>query len=110
MTEVSAWRARGYWTLAAVVVPLVNPVVLALAVYRGDDNPGRPWLPVLLLIAVANFVVLRLVGGRVWRQPEMRRWRAAFGAGLAIALSFVYGALELYALIWISCSGGGCFN
>jgi hypothetical protein len=109
MTEVSVWRARGYWALATVVLPLVNPVVLAFALNLGDDN-GRPWIPIVLLICVGNAVPLRLLGGRLWKKPEMRRWRVALAVGLAIALSVVYGALELYAVIWIGCHNGGCFN
>jgi cation transport ATPase len=109
MSEVSTWRARAYWALATVLLPLVNPVAFAFGLNLGNDD-GQPWIPVVLLIAVVNAALLRLAGGRLWKRPETRRWRVALAVGLAIALSVVYGALELYALIWISCHHGGCFN
>jgi hypothetical protein len=109
MTAVSVWRARGYWALATVLLPLVNPVLYWYALFLGDSD-GFEGLPVLFLLALGNAALLRMIAGRLWRKPEMRRWRVALGVGLALALSVVYGIGELYALLVITCPESGCFN
>jgi cation transport ATPase len=110
MNEVSVWRARGYWALATVLLPLVNPPLVVYPVVFSDQEGFAPWVPVILLAVAANWALLRFVAGRLWRRPEMRRWRVATGVGLAFVLSFAYGFAELYALLVISCPESGCFD
>jgi hypothetical protein len=110
MTAASVWRARGYWTLAIVLLPIVNPPLLVTSLYFEDGNGSVPWIPVALCILLLNWMVLWLVAQRTWTQREARRWRVAAGVVAATALSFVFGALELYAFLALSCSHGGCWD
>lgn len=111
MTAVTKWRALGYWAVAGVLLPLVNPPLLlwAAALLGGDDG-FAPWIPVALCICVANWLALWLMAKRTWRNAYARRWRVAGGVASAVVLSFLFGFAELYAVLVLSCPDGGCFS
>jgi hypothetical protein len=110
MTAAGKWRVRGYWTVAAVLLPLVNPPLLWTGALLIDDTGAGPWIPVALCICLANWLLLRLIAERTWRERDARRWRVAGGVASAVALSFPFGFAELYAVFVLSCPSGGCWN
>jgi hypothetical protein len=111
MTAVGKWRARGYWTVAGVLLPLVNPpLVLWITVLLGDDTDAAPWIPVALCIALGNWLVLRLIAGRLWPSRGARGRRVPWGVMVAVALSFAFGYAELIAALLIACPDAGCWN
>lgn len=99
MTEGSVWGARGYWALAAVVLPLIDlPLFWGVALL--NDSWGRPlWIPVVILIWVGDGLVLHQIARRIWVQTEPRRRRVALGIVATIALSIGFALAALYVIL-----------
>ena len=109
MTPVETRRARRYWWIALLVLPLLNPVMLVLVAWVFTDE-SLGFVAIAVWLGVANGLVLWRLADRAWSRPEQRRWRIGFGLAWAIALSFLYGFAELLVYLWIVCPSGGCFD
>jgi hypothetical protein len=105
MNDVGKWRARGYWALACGLLPLLNPIALAV-ISLGTDNGGPSWIPTAIGIALVNGLVLGLVATAIWKRAEAIRWRVATGLVLAVALSVAYGFGELLLVLDVACKPG----
>ncbi|MEA2465920.1 MAG: hypothetical protein QOJ57_46 [Thermoleophilaceae bacterium] len=103
------WRARGYWGLACGLLPLLNPVALAV-ISISADNAGPSWVVVAVLIALVNLLLLWAVGSRIWKRPDALRWRVALALVLAVALSIPFGFGELLLFLDLTCPDSGCFS
>jgi hypothetical protein len=109
MNDVGKWRARGYWVVACGLLPLLNPIALAL-ISLDADNGGPSWVVTAICIAVVNGLLLALVAVAIWKRPEAVRWRVATGLVLAVALSVPYGFGELLLILDIACPAHGCLE
>jgi hypothetical protein len=109
MTEVGKWRARAYWALTWIVLPLLNPIALAV-ISIGGDTQGYTWIAIAVGIVFVNLLLLWLAAAAIWKRDDGRRWRVATGLALAVALSFPYGFGELLLVLDISCPETGCLS
>ena len=100
-------RARLYWWTAALVLPLVDPPVLALM--STSDASGVPVLLGVLLIAFGNWLVLAWISEGVWTGSARRR-RVGLGLALSVALAVACGVGEFIVTLLIVCSNQQCFS
>jgi hypothetical protein len=92
-------QVLGYWVLAAVALPLLNPVIFVLLAI------GMHWIPALILVSAGTCLLLGFVARRVW--SEGAGWRTALGTVEAIALS----ALVLVIAVFIALDNcDGCLS
>ena len=93
---------RRFWLLAAVVLPTVNVVAIAVFLFGGGD--GAPALPVIVIaaeFALLGWLLSRdgLVGGR------LAAWLAAGTAStLAATVAYAFAA----CLFWMAIVSAGC--
>jgi hypothetical protein len=93
---------RRFWLLAAVVLPTVNVVAIAVFLFGGGD--GAPALPVIVIAAEFALLVWLLardglVGGR------LAAWLAAGTAStLAATVAYAFAAF----LVWMAIVSAGC--
>jgi hypothetical protein len=109
MSAVGTWRARAYWVLACGLLPLLNPVALAVITIPADMG-GPPWPLIAICITLVNGLLLGLAAVAIWKRPDDVRWRIGLGLVLAIALSIPYGFGELLLFLDITCPESGCFD
>jgi hypothetical protein len=109
MTAADAGRARRFWWIAALALPLVNPVVLVVVtLLSASESLG--FVGLALWIAMANGVFLWRLSDGVWPSPEQRARRVGLGLAITVALSFAFGVAELYVYLTIACGEGGCWS
>jgi predicted permease len=96
------WSGRGYWVLACGLLPLLNPIALAV-ISIATDTDGPPWPVIAVVIALVNLLLLWLAGSRIWKRPEDQRWRIALALVLAVVLSLPYGFGELLLFLDLAC-------
>jgi uncharacterized membrane protein YhhN len=104
----SEWRKRGYWVLACGLLPLLNPIALAVVTIASDTN-GPPWVLVAICIALVNLLLLWLAASVTWKR-DGRPWWVALALLLSVTLSVPYGFGELLLFLDITCPESGCFN
>ena len=108
----SKWRARSYWVLAAVVLPIVNPLLVLAGVaivHAAFDGVALPWPVVALAVACANGLLLWAVASRTWVEAAARQLRIALGLVASIPLGFAAAVVELVIYLEYACSGS-CFS
>jgi len=106
MTRVSKWRVRGYWTFAALLLPIANPPLFLIAA----SLVPVPWPGAGLLVAGLNWLLLWPAAAFAWPSGEKRRGRVAWGLAAAALLSFPVGFAELVIYLDAACPDAGCFN
>src|SRR4051794_36463701 len=99
MTRVSKWRACGYWTLAALLLPLVNPF---LFLFSASLAPV-PWPGAGLLVAGLNWLLLWAAAAFAWPPGNKRRGRLAWAFAAVEPLSFAAGFAELVIYLHAVC-------
>jgi uncharacterized membrane protein YhhN len=108
MTGSIEWRKWGYWVVACGLLPLLNPIALALISLR-VDNGGPSWVPTAIGIALANLLVLWLAASVTWKR-DGRPWWVAMGLLLSVTLSIPYGFGELLLFLDLACPPDGCLE
>jgi hypothetical protein len=106
MTHISRWPARGYWTFAGLVLPLVNPLLLLLATISLPFHlPGA-----VVLVTGLNWLLLWKAAALAWPSGEGRRGRVAWGLAVAAAMSFLAAVAEVVIYLNVACPDAGCFS
>lgn len=105
MSEVRKWA---YWLLACVLLPLLNPIALAVITVASDAS-GPPWVLIAICIALVNLLVLWLAAAVTWKRGG-RPWWVAMALLLAVTLSIPFGFGELLLFLEIACPDSGCFD
>ncbi|MEA2373962.1 MAG: hypothetical protein QOD53_425 [Thermoleophilaceae bacterium] len=94
-------RRHAYWWVAAVVMPLVNPVALVLI---GREPASRP------VLVAAEVGLLWWLATRAWPEAKQRRLKLLVGVVVATVLTVAFGIAEFVVFLFIACSNGGCFS
>jgi hypothetical protein len=110
MTDVDVRRARRFWWIAALVLPLVNPVAIVVVTWLagGGESLGFVWLA--LWVGVANALFLWRLSHGVWPAREERVRRVWLGVAVDLVLSCLFAVGEFVVYLMIVCGGGGCFS
>jgi hypothetical protein len=100
-------RAHLFWWTVALVLPFVDPPVLALLSL--SEAMALPALLGVVLIALGNWWVLSRVSRGAWSGAD-RNKRVFLGVVFSLVLAIAFAYAEFIGYLLIACSQHACFD